>query len=84
MRKKNSEIMAILNGTKGAPTERFWRAEERIKKEAKILRDCLDGHTKSTMTLCLGMMIRYGLIKTSDLDQFSESLRKDMARLLGL
>jgi len=43
------EIAAILTDEEKPPADRFWDVEEKIKEEAKILRDCLDPHSRSTM-----------------------------------
>jgi hypothetical protein len=76
LEERNREIIGILSEEGKTPTERFWDAEERIKKEARILVDCLDGHSRSKMAWYLMLMHRYGLIRDEDLEEFSEALRE--------
>jgi hypothetical protein len=47
-----------------------------MKKEAKILQDCLNGYSKSRMDIHILLMLRHGLMKEEDLDAFSEELRE--------
>lgn len=72
---KNKEIIAILSDGSKTPTERFWDAEEKMKKEGRILVECLDGHSRSKMQWYLFLMHRHGLIRDDDLEEFSEDLR---------
>ncbi|MEW6667922.1 MAG: hypothetical protein AB1512_22150 [Thermodesulfobacteriota bacterium] len=72
---KNQEIIGILSDENKTPTERFWDAKNIMKKEAKTLVDCLDGHSRSKMEWYLRLMHRHGLIHDSDLQEFSEALR---------
>jgi hypothetical protein len=73
---QNREIIGILSEEGKTPTERFWDAEERMKKETRILFDCLDGHSRSKMEGYLLLMRRHGLIREDDLEEFSEALRE--------
>ena len=75
LEKKNKEILLILIDENNTPTERFWNAERRMAKEAKILRDCLDGHSRSSMFRYLILMYGYKLIEEPDLSEFSDELR---------
>jgi hypothetical protein len=76
--KKNCEIVGILTDEGKTPTERFWEAKKRMKEEAKVLRDCLDGHSRSKMEGYLLLMHRHGLIQNADLIEFSEALREQV------
>lgn len=76
--KKNGEIAAALLAENKTPTERFWDAKDKMDKEARILRDCLDGHSRSSMQRDLCLMYRYGLIGDADLEGFSEGLRESV------
>ena len=78
---KNKEIIGILTDEHKTPTEQFWDAKERMKEEARILVDCLDGHSRSKMHWYLFLMHRHGLIAEADLEEFSEELRD---RILAL
>jgi hypothetical protein len=75
---KNAEIISILKDASKTPSERFWDAKEKMKKEAKILVDCLDGHSRSKMRWSLLLMYGHGLIQDSDLGEFSESLKEQI------
>jgi len=74
--RKNKEIVAMLEDSRKTPTEQFWDTKQFMKDEAKILTNCLDGHSRSKMTLSLQLMFRYGLIGEPDLAEFSEELRE--------
>jgi hypothetical protein len=78
LQKKNDEIIEILTDESKTPTERFWDAKERMKEEAKILVDCLDGHSRSKMAWYLLLMHRHELIQDYDLKEFSEALREQI------
>ena len=49
LRQKNEEINHLLLEKGRTPTERFWAADERLEKEARIRIDGLDGHSRSKM-----------------------------------
>ena len=72
-------ITALLTDPKRNETERFWSAMEEMEKEAKVLRYCLDGHTRSKMWLFMLSMIRAGMLKKEDLVQFSDELQKELS-----
>ena len=80
--KVNSELMALLQNPKHSPTEQFWDVEERIEREVKVLRTCLDGHSRSKMRIFLALMYQHRMLLDDDLDQFSEELR-DRIKQLG-
>jgi len=73
---RNKTFIAILNDEKRTPTEQFWDTYNAMKKQEKILRDCLDGFSKSDMTIRILLMLRYGLMKEEDLDAYSDELRE--------
>lgn len=73
---RNKTFIAILNDDKRTPTEQFWDAYDAMKKQDKILRDCLDGYSKSDMDLHILLMLRHGLMKEDDLNAFSDELRE--------
>lgn len=73
---KNQEILTLLTDEKATPTERFWNTKHRLESEAHILRDCLDGHSRSSMEHYLSLMHLHGLIQEADLEEFSEELRR--------
>ena len=73
---KNKEIISVLTDKNKTPTEQFWDTKEKMKAEARILVDCLDGHSRSRMHFHLILMYRHGLIQDVDLTEFSEELRE--------
>ncbi len=72
---QNKTFIAILNDDKRTPTEQFWDTYEAMNKQGKILRDCLDGYSKSKMGMHILLMHRYGMMKNEDLEAYSEELR---------
>ena len=80
LKKVNGELIAILQSEGTTPTESFWEAEERIEKESRILRECLDGHSRSKMEMFMVMMCLHGMMGEEDLSEFSDELRDDIKR----
>jgi hypothetical protein len=78
---KNNEMRAILERNDLTATEKFWDIVEFQKKESKILRHCLDGCTRSNMTLQMDLMKRYEMISQEDLKEFSEELQEFLKRI---
>jgi hypothetical protein len=76
LQNKNREIIGILSGEGGTPTERFWDAKKRMQEEAKILDNCFDGHGRSKMLGNLLLMRHHGMITDSDLVEFSRPLQE--------
>ena len=77
----NPELLAILRDESLTPTEQFWNVEERIGKEVKILRSCLDGHSRSKMVDYMTVMYLQGMLTDDDLQGFTEELRDRVIRL---
>ena len=75
---EEKEIIGILTDESETPTVRFWDAKKKMKEEAKVLIDCLDGHSRSKMQRHLLLMHRRGLLQDSDLKEFSEALREQI------
>jgi hypothetical protein len=78
------ELTAMLQNEKQTPTERFWNASERTEEIGKILRTCLDGHTRSRMMSFLLLMIRHQMMTEEDLKGFSDELREQIDRVRKL
>jgi len=76
---RNARISALLTDPKKNETDRFWAAMEEMEKEARILRQCLDGHSRSKMWLYMLTMIRAGMLKKEDMAEFSESLQEEVS-----
>jgi len=79
LRERNSELSAILRDESLTPTNQFWNVSERIDEIGKILKSCLDGHSRSTMITYLMMMCRHQMLREEDLDGFSEEVRGRLA-----
>eukprot|EP01012_Entosiphon_sulcatum_P067751 TRINITY_DN9755_c0_g3_i3.p2 TRINITY_DN9755_c0_g3~~TRINITY_DN9755_c0_g3_i3.p2 ORF type:complete len:107 (+),score=16.51 TRINITY_DN9755_c0_g3_i3:369-689(+) len=76
---RNARIVRVLADPKKNETERFWDAMEVMEKEAKTLRLCLDGHSRSKMWLFILTMIRTGMLMKEDLAGFSEELQNKVS-----
>jgi hypothetical protein len=75
---RNPKFAALLIDPKKNESERFWDAIEAMKKEAKTLRYCLDGHSRSKMFIYMLSMIGAGMLTKEDLTVFSEELQKSI------
>ena len=69
----------MLGDTTKTETQRFWDAMEAMEKEARVLRECLDGHSRSKMWLYMLTMIRAGMLTREDISIFSENLQKEIS-----
>lgn len=78
LRKINQELKALLATLGKTETDRFWDTFERIHKEERILRRCLDGHRRSMMFDFMFSMFRYGMLDESDMEGFSPELREEL------
>ena len=75
----NARIAALLTRPDKNETDHFWDAMEEMNKEAKVLRRCLDGHSRSNMWLSILSMIGAGMLKKEDMAVFSEDLQKEVS-----
>ena len=75
LRLRNEELVGLLSDEAHMPAERFWQAKERMDEEARVLRSCLDGHSKGKVTWYLCLMYGHGMIEDGDLDEFTEGLQ---------
>lgn len=76
LEERNARIATLLTDPKKNHTERFWDAMDKMEQEARVLRQCLDGHSRSKMWIYMLTMIRAGMLKPEDLAEFSEELQK--------
>jgi len=76
----NTRIARMVADPKNNETERFWDALKEMEKEAKILRNCLDGHSRSSMLSFMCMMMRVGMLTKEDSLQFSDELQQELSR----
>jgi hypothetical protein len=78
---QNPQIVALFADGQKSPTEQFWTAEKKINSVARILVDCLDGHSRSKMQMFLFKMYQHRMIGTKDLEEFSAELKERILRL---
>ncbi len=71
-----AELTSILHSPQLSQTDRFWICEERTKEIAKVLRECLDGHTRSKMVFFMRVMITHGMMNEDDISEFSQEVRE--------
>ena len=76
LKRKNDEIQAILEDKDLSETEKFWDIVDFQKAESKILHNCLDGYSRSNMTLHMALMKKYEMIGQEDIEEFSEELQE--------
>lgn len=60
---------------------RFWKAEEEIRRQERILRDCLDDTRRSRLLEILLMMRRYGMLSDTDLVHFGTEVQERLRAL---
>lgn len=58
-----------------APADIFWDVHKLINKQAKVLTECFDNFSRSSMHISLVTMYNYKIISLGDLNDFSEELR---------
>lgn len=68
---RNARIRCLLDDPSKTETERFWDTFEEMRKEAKVLTSCLDGHSRSKMWFYMILMRNAGMLKQEDLASFS-------------
>ncbi|ALC16338.1 hypothetical protein DSOUD_1559 [Desulfuromonas soudanensis] len=81
--RQNQLIAALFAEGKKTPTEQFWEAEKKIKGVARILVDCLDGHSRSKMEMYLCLMVRHKMIGADDLEEFSGEMKVRILLIVG-
>ena len=74
------EYVELLSGAENA-SEKFWKLEERIKRDKKHPGVLIELR-KSNMIYDIVSLINFGVITTSDLDEFSKELKEDVNFLL--
>ena len=76
LQRKNEEIRAILKNQDLSETEKFWNIVDFQKTESRKLRDCLDGNSRSNMTLHMALMKKFEMVSQEDIEKFSTELQK--------
>lgn len=84
LEEQNRRIAVLFANGEKTPTEQFWEAEKEIKAVARILVDCLDGHTRSNMEMHLCQIYRHKMIGVDDLKEFSGEMKERILRVVEL
>ena len=84
LKETNQRLCAILTDGNRSATDQFWDAFNEMKKEKKVLQDCLDRHSRSYMYLSMLLMLRHGMLKEEDLKGFSEELQEQLTTHLKM
>ena len=82
LKDKNKKIKKMLESEGKSETERFWEAKVKIEKERNILVDCLDGHSRSKLVYHMILMYKCGMLKKSDLKNFSDELQNQIIKTI--
>ena len=75
------EYIELLSGTENA-SEKFWKLEERIKKDKKHPGVMLE-LSKENMIYDIVILINSGVVTTDDLVEFSDELKESVDFLLN-
>ena len=78
----NARIAALLQDGKKNETDRFWEAMELMEKEARVLRQCLNGHSRSKLRFFILAMMRAGMLGPENLKVFSDELQKSVSHVM--
>jgi protein-tyrosine phosphatase len=81
LKRKNDEVRVILEDKNLNETEKFWGIVDFQKNESKVLRNCLDGYSRSNMFLHMALMKKYKMICKEDIEEFSEELQEYMKKI---
>jgi hypothetical protein len=84
LKETNQRLSAILTDVDRSATDQFWDTFNEMKKEKKVLQECLDRHSRSYMYLSMLLMLRHGMLKEKDLSGFSEELREQLTTHLKM
>ncbi len=84
LKETNQRLVGILTDGDRPATDRFWDTFNEMKKETKVLRECLDRHSRSYMILSMLLMLRHGMLKEEDLEEFSDELQEQLAGYLKM
>jgi hypothetical protein len=80
----NARLVGTLTDTQKNDTERFWDTLEEMERQARILEDCLDGHSRSRMEEYRGLMLGVGILTKEDIAVFSDELQSELLDLLAM
>lgn len=84
LKETNQKLNAVLTDPDQSATDQFWDTFEEMKKQKKVLRDCLDPHSRSNMYFSMFLMLRHGMLKENDLKGFSAELQEQLTDRLKM
>lgn len=79
MDRLNREYMEILSG-EGKASDKFWKLEERIRKEKRHAGVMVEDMSRSNMLGIIMELVREGAIGVEELGEFSEEVRGIVGR----
>ena len=82
LEQQNQALRALLEQPNQTPTTIFWQVKNFADEQARVLVECFDGHSRSTMERFMITMYRYRVIARADIDEFSEELQARFERLV--
>ena len=82
MDRLNKEYIELLSG-EGDASEKFWKLEERIKRDKKHPGVIIQQMSKREMVFDIVNLIRDGVITIEDLDGFSEELKEQVQLIIS-
>lgn len=78
----NKEYIALLSSNKGNPSDRFWKLEQRIKRDRKHPGVTIEMN-KSSAFFDIADLIRLKVITLDDLADFSDTLKEAVRMILN-
>lgn len=81
LKEKNERIVELLTSAEGNEADKFWKAFNYMKKETKILRDCLGDLRRSQFYIIITVMYNYGMLRDDEIRLFSETVQRHISRL---
>lgn len=78
---QNARWVSLLTDWQRNQTERFWGTLKEMGQQARVLEDCLDGHSRSKMEEYMGRMLAIGMLKKEDIAVFSDELQSQLLDL---
>lgn len=81
MDRLNKEYIALLSSGDGNPSDRFWKLEERIKRDRRHPGVTIEMR-KSSAFFDIANLIRLKVITYEDLADFSDELKEAVKRIL--
>ena len=82
LEQQNQTLRALLEQPNQTPTTIFWQVKNFADEQARVLVECFDGHSRSTMERFMLTMYRYRVIARADMDEFSEELQARFERFV--